>query len=81
MLGSLLHRNRLPAHVTLMPFPDAESARTGERLTSPWCRLLNGDWKFRYLPEGVEDAPAGFEKPGFADNGSAKKSWRPPRWR
>ena len=64
---ALLHRNRLPAHVTLMPFPDAASARMGERLASPWCRLLNGDWKFRYLPEGVEDAPAGFEKPGFSD--------------
>ena len=33
---TVMHRNREPAHATLMPFPDAESARSGERSTSPF---------------------------------------------
>ncbi|MBW3621987.1 MAG: DUF4981 domain-containing protein [Armatimonadetes bacterium] len=46
----LLHRNREPAHATLVPYPDAETARAGERGASPLFRLMNGQWQFHYAP-------------------------------
>ncbi len=54
----LLHRNRLPAHVTMVPFADDESALDGERGRSPFFNLLSGEWDFRWcanphvVPEG-----------------------------
>ena len=39
-------RNKLPAHVPLGAYTSAEQAKTGERLASPYYRLLNGEWKF-----------------------------------
>jgi beta-galactosidase/beta-glucuronidase len=39
-------RGRLPAHATLMPYPDEAMAARGVRLESPYCRLLNGEWQF-----------------------------------
>ncbi len=64
---ALMHRNREPGHATLMPFPSMDAARRQDRLLSPWCLLLNGTWKFKYLPKGVEDTPAGFESVDHAD--------------
>ena len=55
-------RNKLPAHVPLGAYPDAESALTCDRLTSPYALSLNGSWKFHFS-ERVADAPGGF----FAD--------------
>ncbi len=40
--------NRLPARATLIPYPDAASARLGERGASPWYMGLNGQWDFCY---------------------------------
>jgi beta-galactosidase len=51
--------NRLPGRATLYPFADAESALRRERAASPWFRLLNGQWRFKYV-EKPEDAPADF---------------------
>lgn len=60
----LLHRGRQPGHATLLPYPDAATALTGERGASPLFRLLNGDWSFCYAPSPV-DLPEGFEGAGF----------------
>lgn len=55
---TILHRNRLPAHATLVPFADEASALNGERGPSPYVRLLSGEWDFHWcenpfvLPEG-----------------------------
>jgi len=67
-----------PARATLMPFPDAVSALTRPRLDSPWCRLLNGPWKFHYVgtPAAV---PADFPQPAF-DVGSWEEIPVPSNW-
>ena len=39
---------RLPARATLIPYPDAASARLGERAMSPYYMGLNGEWDFTY---------------------------------
>ena len=57
-------------HATMMSYPAAEAARAGDRAASPWFRLLNGAWKFRYSPSPAA-RPAGFERPGFDDTGWA----------
>ncbi len=55
---SLLHRHRLPAHVTMVPFADDDSAVKGDRGRSPFFALLSGEWDFCWcanpsvLPEG-----------------------------
>lgn len=58
--------NKEAPRATMMPFPtQAEAAKP--RLESPWCKLLNGQWKFHHSgnPDG---RPAGFETPGFDDS-------------
>ena len=60
----LLSVNRQPAHATSVPYADAASALTGERDASPFFRLLNGNWKFSYLPS-PESVPTGFEATGY----------------
>ena len=60
----VFERNREPAHVTLTPFTDAETALTGDREASPLFRLLNGDWQFHWLPRPGE-TPDGFFRPDF----------------
>lgn len=62
----LLERNREPAHAALIPYPDEAAALTGERGASPFFRLLNGSWRFCYLPSPAA-VPAGFEDPSFSD--------------
>jgi beta-galactosidase len=37
-----------PAHCTLMPYPDAESALKGTRESSCFYKSLNGPWKFHW---------------------------------
>lgn len=36
-------RNRLDPHVDVLPYPDAATARAGDRASSPWIRALNGE--------------------------------------
>ena len=62
----LLGRNKEPAHATLFPFADAQSALHGERDASPFVKSLNGMWKFHHAPSPAT-APQGFEAPAYAD--------------
>ena len=62
--------NKEEPHATKMPFPDAAGALSKKRMDSPWCRLLNGDWKFHWAPHPAQ-RPAGFENPGYDDS-----SWK-----
>jgi beta-galactosidase len=55
--------NRLPAHATLVPFPDEDGALAGDLESSPWVRSLNGVWKFHYAPNPA-GAPDGFWREG-----------------
>lgn len=55
--------NRLPARAYFFPYPDRQSALTGDRGAA--CFLsLNGLWQFRYA-ESPLLAPEGFEQPDY----------------
>jgi beta-galactosidase len=62
--------NREPAHCTLLPFVDEESARVNDWSASPYYKLLNGTWKFRYV-ERPADSPAGFYEDDYDVSGWA----------
>ena len=67
---------RLPARATLIPYPDAASARAGERAASPYYLGLNGEWDFTYYqsPWDVE------ELSGQAGEGERGKIQVPGVW-
>lgn len=62
-----LHRNREEARATLYPYPDFETALRGDRRSSDFFRLLNGEWSFYYAADG--DAPRDFADPACDDSG------------
>ncbi|MFN8464527.1 MAG: glycoside hydrolase family 2 TIM barrel-domain containing protein [Caldilineaceae bacterium] len=41
---------RLSAHVDVVPFAEADAARTASRADSPFLRSLNGTWRFHLYP-------------------------------
>jgi beta-galactosidase/evolved beta-galactosidase subunit alpha len=55
----VIERNRVRARAYFVPYPDEESALSGERGHSPWFKLLNGSWKFHYA-ESPALAPEDF---------------------
>lgn len=59
--------NKEEPHAAKMPFPDATGALTKQRMQSPWCRLLNGEWRISWSPD-PSGIPAGFEQPGYDDS-------------
>lgn len=52
----ILGLHRLPARSSLIPYPDLESAATGERERSPWFMPLDGAWSFSLFAR-PEDVP------------------------
>ncbi|KPK87110.1 hypothetical protein AMJ80_12480, partial [bacterium SM23_31] len=40
----MIGQNKEPAHCTLMPYPDMQTALNGMRETSPFYKSLNGKW-------------------------------------
>ena len=54
-------RNKEPGHCTLMPYPGIARALEGTREASPYYKLLNGNWKFKWV-ERPADRPCGFYK-------------------
>jgi beta-galactosidase len=58
--------NKLDPHVPVYVFPDAAAARTFDATKSPYYRLLNGQWKFKWSPS-PEARPASFYEAGFDD--------------
>ena len=61
-------RNVLPAHATLTPWSDEAGALTFAPERSARRRLLNGQWRFHFMP-GREGAPARFWSRDFDDSG------------
>lgn len=43
---AIVHIGTEKPHATMMVYPSAELAQSGERAKSPWFQLLNGTWKF-----------------------------------
>ncbi|HDS84654.1 MAG TPA: glycoside hydrolase family 2, partial [Phycisphaerales bacterium] len=56
--------NKEAPRSTSMPYPDIRSAVTGDRLSSRWAKLLNGDWKFHWSPD-PDSRPADFYRPDY----------------
>ncbi|MEM2028669.1 MAG: glycoside hydrolase family 2 TIM barrel-domain containing protein, partial [Candidatus Bathyarchaeia archaeon] len=54
--------NKEPAHATLTPYPDEETALTCLRERSSWLIALNGEWKFK-LCENPYIVPKDFYRP------------------
>lgn len=59
--------NKEEPHAIKMPFPDAASAVSKPRLASPWCLMLNGDWKFHWVGH-PDQRPQDFFKRDFDDS-------------
>jgi beta-galactosidase len=59
--------NKEEPHAVKMPFPDAQSALTKKRMESPWCQVLNGEWKFHWVPR-PEERPVDFFRTDFDDS-------------
>jgi beta-galactosidase len=60
--------NKLDPHAPVYPFPDQASAGAFDRSKSPYYRLLNGRWRFRFSPN-PESRPLRFFEVGFDDAG------------
>ncbi len=67
---SVFRVNKEKPHATKMAFPTAEEALSKTRMESPWCMLLNGEWKFHWSPtiEEHEKAAGEFYSPSFDDS-------------
>jgi beta-galactosidase len=53
---------------TFVPHASREEALSRDRTRSPYLRLLNGSWRFRWVKNPYV-VPEGFEKPAFDDSG------------
>jgi len=74
----MIGQNKEPAHCTLMPYPDVAAALTGNREASPFCKSLNGEWKFNWVPKPA-DRPRDFYKLNY-DVSSWKEITVPANW-
>ncbi len=63
----LLSRGREPSHASLLAYEDIPSALTRERGASPYFRLLNGEWQFRYQPS-IMEVPDHFYSTSYEDS-------------
>lgn len=65
---ALLHEGTELPFATMMAFPNAASATTfpTDKFKSPFCRSLNGEWKFNWVSK-PDDRPQDFWKTDFSD--------------
>ena len=63
---AMIGQNKLPPHATFFRFPDSATAQTGTRESSPAVKMLNGKWKFHWVPN-LEDRPQDFYRDDFDD--------------
>ena len=64
---AIIGQNKEPWHATLMPYANQAEALRAERHASSWAQLLNGDWKFHYVPR-PELRPVDFYQTDFDDS-------------
>lgn len=60
--------NKEPPHATLMPYQSLEQALAAQRHKSPFCRSLNGVWKFNFATS-PEYRPKDFYRPDYDVSG------------
>ncbi|KLE35952.1 glycoside hydrolase family 2 TIM barrel-domain containing protein [Aurantiacibacter luteus] len=65
---TVFERNRLPMRATGFPFESGELALQGEPERSSRYLSLDGTWDFHFSP-GADEAPQGFERPGYDTSG------------
>ena len=64
----IVSRNTEPAHATLVPYSTIEKAVVGDRFASEYLFLLNGKWKFHWVPNPAE-RPLDFYKTEYDASG------------
>ena len=74
----VISRNTEPPHATLMPFSTMEKAAAGDRFASEYMLLLNGKWKFHWVPKPA-DRSLDFYKPEY-DASAWKEIEVPGNW-
>jgi beta-galactosidase len=60
--------NKEPAHATLMAYGTLAEALKADRHASSFCRSLNGNWKFNWVPHPAQ-RPVEFYQPDFDVSG------------
>ncbi|MCK5367263.1 MAG: glycoside hydrolase family 2, partial [Cyclobacteriaceae bacterium] len=60
--------NKEEAHNTAIPFATFNEAKEANREASPFYKLLNGKWKFNWVPKPA-DRPYDFYKPEYDVSG------------
>jgi beta-galactosidase len=63
----MIGRNKLAPTATMFRFDSPARAMTGSRDDSPYVKLLDGDWKFKYVGT-PEDRPTDFYNVDFKDS-------------
>jgi beta-galactosidase len=63
---AIFRTNKMAPHAVKMAFPTKEGAMTKKRMESPFCILLNGDWKFNWI-DHPDKRPLDFFKADFDD--------------
>ena len=58
----MIGQNKEPGHATMMGYPDTAAAKTADRDSSPYFKLLNGSWKINWVPK-PDLRPVDFYKP------------------
>ena len=58
-------RNKEPAHCTLIPYPNLQTALKGTPEASPLYKSLNGTWKFNFVRKPA-DRPKDFYRPDYS---------------
>lgn len=56
------------ARTTALPYPNEQLALTDEYSSSPYYQLLNGQWKFHWVPK-VAEVPEGFYREDYPATG------------
>ena len=64
---AVVHVGTEKPHATMMAYPSAQLAKTGDRAQSPWFQLLNGTWKFHGSLRPSE-RPIDFYRTDFNDS-------------
>lgn len=63
---SVISVNKEDPHATLQPYASVEQAMVGDASASPYYKLLNGDWKFKWVYKPA-DKPADFFQTTYDD--------------
>jgi beta-galactosidase len=60
----MIGQNKEPGHATMMVYPNAAAAKKADRDSSPFIKLLNGNWKFNWVPK-PDLRPVDFYRPDY----------------